>query len=172
MWARTQEFEGQRIVLPSAANADFVMNVAEQLAGDAALSHIRGKGGYARPFTVVQDIKRNAEEQYLKEEQELRSKLKETEARLEELQKAAQRDGGAIYKQRQQEEIQRFSLALKEIKTKLRKVEYKLREDIDALGARLKFYNIWLIPIVIGALAYFMYRRRCNKAKTCRPYAA
>ncbi|MET0155427.1 MAG: Gldg family protein [Rickettsiales bacterium] len=172
MWAQTQEFEGQRVVLPSSANADFVMNAADGLAGDDALSQLRGKGGYARPFTVVQNIKRNAEEQYLKEEEELQDKLKATETKLESLQKAAQQGGGAIYKREQQDEISRFSLALKEIKTRLRKVEYKLREDIDALGAKLKFYNIWLMPLCLAAVSCAVYWRRRAKSRTSRPYAA
>jgi ABC-type uncharacterized transport system involved in gliding motility auxiliary subunit len=54
----------------------------------------------------------------------------------------------------QAEEIQRFVDRRMQIRTELRAVQHDLSRDIEALGMKLKFVNIALVPalIVIAAL--------------------
>src|SRR6185369_4863706 len=84
-WLQKQEFFGQRVLVPTANNGDFVANAIEVLAGGEDLVGLRSRGTSARPFEVVETIQREARARYSAEERALQAKLKETQAKLESL---------------------------------------------------------------------------------------
>src|SRR5205085_3552765 len=84
-WADTRDFFGRRIVAPFTNNADFLANAIEVLAGGEDLIGLRSRGRSARPFTVVQDIQRAADERYAAEQRTLQGKLKQTQQQQPEL---------------------------------------------------------------------------------------
>jgi len=86
-WVQQRQVMGQRMSQPFANNGDLVLNAAEQLAGGAVLAGLRGRGVSWRPFERIQALEAKAESQYLTKEQELMSRLKETEAKMRELSK-------------------------------------------------------------------------------------
>ena len=57
------------------------------------------------------------------------------------------------------------------VRRELRDVKLALRQDIDSLGGRLKFFNIALIPLVIGlgGLAIGLLRAAAHPEITVRP---
>jgi ABC-type uncharacterized transport system involved in gliding motility auxiliary subunit len=76
---------------------------------------------------------------------------------------SARRDGQlTVMTAEQQEEIQRFVDRKLQIRGELRQVQHDLSRDIEALGMRLKFVNIVLVPvlIIIAALVFGHMRRR------------
>src|SRR5207248_7280920 len=84
-WVQSQDFFGQRVIIPTANNGDFVANAIEVLAGGNDLVGLRSRGTSARPFGVVSEIERDAQERYSAEERALQQKLKDTQAKLAEL---------------------------------------------------------------------------------------
>jgi ABC-type uncharacterized transport system involved in gliding motility auxiliary subunit len=86
-WVQTREFFGQRVQVPFANNADFVVNAAENLAGGDDLTGLRSRGTAQRPFTKIAELKIAADQQYRAEEQRLRKQLEEAEKNLAELDK-------------------------------------------------------------------------------------
>src|SRR5204863_10027333 len=84
-WAESRDFFGHRIVAPFTNNADFVANAIEILAGGEDLIGLRSRGSSARPFTVVEEIQRAADERYAAEQRALQEKLKVTQQKLREL---------------------------------------------------------------------------------------
>ena len=84
-WMQNQDFFGQRIAVPTANNGDFVANAVEVLAGGDDLVGLRSRGTSARPFEVVEQIQRDAQERYSAEERALQQKLKDTQAKLADL---------------------------------------------------------------------------------------
>ena len=68
-WVQKQDFFGQRVVVPTANNGDFVANAIEVLAGGDDLVGLRSRGTSARPFEVVEQIQRAADERYAAEQQ-------------------------------------------------------------------------------------------------------
>ena len=81
-WLQKQEFFGQRVLVPTANNGDFVANAIEVLAGGEDLVGLRSRGTSARPFEVVETIQREARARYSAEERALQARLKETQAKL------------------------------------------------------------------------------------------
>lgn len=151
-WVQIQEFLGNRIAIPSAANGAFIVNALDNLVGSNDLISVRNRGSFIRPFQRVNAIRREAEIEFRQKEQELIQRLDQTEKRLVELEKAKQggADASMILSPEQQQELVRFRQEKVAIRKDLRDVRRNLRRDIENLDTRLKFINIALIPILIG----------------------
>ncbi len=154
-WAQVQDFFGQRVVVPAAANGDFVTNSIDNLLGSDDLISLRVRGQSARPFLMIADIQRDAETRFRTKERELTEKLKETEKKLSDLQSpgGTGEAGRAIMSREQQEAVEQFRAEMLSIRRELRDVQRELRRDIEQLEMTLKFVNIGLIPILVGIAA-------------------
>ncbi len=162
MWVQVQSFFGQRIANPFANNADFVVNAVDNLTGNADLISIRGQAVSARPFTTVQALEREANARFATKEQELQQELRETEARLTELQRSRNDGQSQILTPAQQAELDRFRTRQLEIRRELRQVRRQLDEDIQNLGTLVKIINIGAVPLFLSVMAItlLVFRRR------------
>ena len=149
-WVVVQEFLGNRIAIPSAANGTLVANALDNLTGSGDLISVRNRGTFTRPFTRVVALKQRAEREFRAKEQELIAQLEETERRLVELEESNQGNDTLILTDAQRDELVRFRQERVRIGKELREVRRQLRADIEALESRLKFANIGLVPILIG----------------------
>lgn len=147
-------------------NADLLVNVIDNLAGTSDLLRIRARGAYTRPFTLVEKIRARAEKQYLSEAQELQEQRRQTERRLQELQRARPESGEVILTPEQQAELEKFREQLATTNAQLRQVRYKLREDVEELGMRLKIINTVAAPalVALGAIGLGLYRAARRRA--------
>ncbi len=82
LWVRTQNVFGQRFAVAWANNGDFLSNSLDNLAGSADLISVRGRQSFFRPFTKVDELRRQAGDQLRAKEKELDHELKETEQKL------------------------------------------------------------------------------------------
>lgn len=163
-WVQVQNVLGQRVAVPSADNGALVMNAVENMMGSNDLISLRTREHSARPFLVVDRIRRDAETRFLSEEQQLQQKVTATEATLKQLQgQNPQSQGGApVLNKAQQDQIDKFRHDLVDARASLRQVQANLRQNVERLGTVLAFINIALVPILIGAaaIALSMLRRR------------
>jgi ABC-type uncharacterized transport system involved in gliding motility auxiliary subunit len=169
-WVQVQNVVGQRIAVPSADNGALVMNAVENMMGSNDLISLRTRERSARPFVVVDQIRRNAETRFLAEEQQLQQKVTATEASLRALQSPNQAtNGGApVLSKEQQAQIDKFRRDLVQTRSSLRGVQASLRADVERLGTTLAFLNIALVPLGIGAVAIglsLLRRRRRSRAR-------
>ncbi len=169
-WVQKQNFLGQTIAQPVADNSTFVVNAIDNLMGSDALISLRSRSASERPFKVVDELRRSAEAQYLREEEELNAKISSTEARLRDLQRQAPETDGlegayniAALSEEQQAEVERFRRELAESRAALRDVQRNLRKDIDALGNRLRILNIGVLPLLVGLFAVGMFYLRSRR---------
>ncbi len=170
VWVATREFFGRASSVPTADNGSFVINALESLAGGGELIGLRSRGSSVRPFTVVQDLEREAETRYRETERALQGQLQETENKLRELQGAVSQEaeqGAPILTAEQRETIAEFREQIVTIRKRLRDVQYELRSDIDALSARLEALNSYVMPmlVVIAALIVPVVRRRRRQSR-------
>jgi ABC-type uncharacterized transport system involved in gliding motility auxiliary subunit len=156
-WARTQQLFSQEIVVPEADNGAFVLNAMEFLAGDNLLAGLRSRGTKERRFLVLDDIRKNAEEQFRREEQMLKIRLKEMEARLKELQ-SSNNDKSELFTAEQTKEITSFKALFVETRRQLRTVQRQLNEQIKTLGNQLAWCNILIAPALLLLIALFLPR--------------
>lgn len=164
-WVRVQDFFGQRIGTPIASNADFVINGVDNLSGSDDLISLRSRGRSVRPFDVVSELRREAGQQFLAQEQALQRKLEETEKQIAELQSKAKGSGSqALLSAEERAAIEGFREEMVRTRRELRDVQLQLNQGIERLAFATKFVNIGLVPILVMliavALAALRYQRR------------
>ena len=163
MWVRAQNFFGRQIYSNFADNGSLINNLIDNMTGSADLIQVRARGTSNRPFDKVQEIKRVSEQKYRETESQLLQQLRETENKLNELQRIKGQENQLIISQEQQQEINRFKQRKLEVRKSLREVKRNLNKDIEALGTQLKFINIALVPILLTALIVFLSWRKSKR---------
>ncbi|MEO0411435.1 MAG: Gldg family protein [Pseudomonadota bacterium] len=158
-WAQVQNFLGQRLVVPTADNGRFVLNAAENMAGSDALIGLRSRGTSARPFTVIERMRRNAEQAFAARQQVLQNNLVATEQRLAGLE-AQTPEGDVLISDEQLAEIERFRGDLLKTRKELRGVQRSLNLDVERLQRGLTWANIIGIPVLLLAIAGIARLRR------------
>jgi len=166
LWVQVQNFFGQQLMSPFADNGDLVVNSADNLSGSSALISIRGRNSSTRPFKVVDDMRRAADERFRATEQQLQEQLTDTERKLTELQAGKSDENAMIMSPEQQAEVLSFQNEKIRIRKELRDVRRSLDKDIENLGIRTKFINIALVPlaVIIAALLFWRLRRSRRRA--------
>jgi ABC-type uncharacterized transport system involved in gliding motility auxiliary subunit len=143
-------------------NLNFMLNTCEMLTGSPALIGIRSRGTFERPFTRVQELERKAQDRWLDKEQALVRQAEETNEKLRMLEQQKDASQRAILSAEQEQEIARFQEEKLKINKELKVVRRNLRADIEKLGTKIKFVNIFLVPLLIGigGIIYAFVRRR------------
>ena len=150
LWVQIRQFFGQNVAAPFADNGDFFFNAVDTLSGSADLVSIRGQGRYFRPFTVVKEMQREAEERFRNVEQNLQSQLQAVEQKLMELQSQQGDDATSITLTPEVEaQLMQFQHEKLDIRKKLRNVQHQLNKDIEQLDFKLKLINIAMVPLIL-----------------------
>jgi len=166
-WSRPENFFGQIIGYRKFAdNGDFTANALDNLSGSSDLITIRAREVAARPFTLVERMRREAEDRYLAEQEELKNKLAATQSKIRELQAAKGDSPDSIVLSPEQEaEVERFQAELIATRKQLRDVQLNLNRDIESLGTRLKIMNIGAMPVLVSVGALLLAGYRANRRR-------
>ena len=162
LWARVQNFFGQRIVQAWASNGDFVVNALESLAGSGDLIGLRGRSEFSRPFHVVEQLRRQAEQRFHAKEEELQQRLQEAEENISRIQQLRPGEEQSLLTEQQRAEIEAFQQERLRVRRELRSVRHELDRDIEHLGFVLRLINIWLVPVLVtmAAIGLWLFQRR------------
>ena len=163
-WVNRRELAGQDVIMPTAHNAAFVVGALENLSGSNALIGLRGRGVKDRPFTLVEDLRRSAEQKFRAKEQALEEKLKSAQSELQKIQTSGA-GGSAILSDKEQQAVGKFRGEMLNTRRELRDVKHALRQNIDDLGGWLKFANIAFVPLMLGAAAFGLSWRRTRQRR-------
>ena len=164
LWAEPQTVLGQTTMRVFANNGDFVTNLVDNLSGSSELLSIRGRSTSQRPFTRVDALRSAADQKFLQKERELEQELADTRRRLEELQPAKGARQSTVTAE-QRREIEQFRQRQLAINKALRDVQHQLNAEIDALGTRVKFINIVLVPALVALLGLLYGWRRTRRSR-------
>ena len=152
-WLQPENVYGRQVGVPIANNAEFIVNVLDNLSGSDELIGLRSRGLSYRPFVRVEQIRRDAEARYRETEQEISRKLKETQTKLQELRAGEAASSSSVLTDEQKQAIENFRHEVISLRQQLRDVQHALRKDIDSLDTWLKIVNIWAMPALISVLA-------------------
>ncbi|MDD7804626.1 MAG: ABC transporter, partial [Endozoicomonas sp. (ex Botrylloides leachii)] len=165
LWVQKSRFFGREIIQPFANNGDLLINMVDNLLGNADLISIRSRGQFARPFDRLNKLEQAAEANYHKKEDQLKKQLSETESKLHELQMKKQGVEKLTLNAEQTEELEKFMQEKLKIRKELREVQHQLGKNIEHLATTLKLINIFAVPVLI-TLVFFsfrFYRRKLRK---------
>lgn len=163
-----QQIFNQKVMIPINDNLNFAQNIADSMCGDSNLIGIRCRPVVHRPFEHVKKMQADAENEYKEKILELEKQLRETQDKLNNLQKKrTDADRTKVLSAEQQEEMKKFKTQQVVIRKELKDVQKQFRKKIDALENKLKWFNIALMPalIVLFGIAVAIFRKKRNSAK-------
>jgi ABC-type uncharacterized transport system involved in gliding motility auxiliary subunit len=147
-------------------NGPLIVNAAELASGDSALANLRGRGQYRRPFAAVEEMRKSAEAKYVAREKDLEREIRIAEMRVAQLAREPGSETAAmVLTPEQQSELAQANRSLLEMRRELRQVQFRLREEIDALGLRVLVVNVVLWPALVAGAALLWYLLRGRTAR-------
>ncbi len=171
-WARLQDIGGGRkLVLPLAGNATFLLNALQEMGGGEALSGLTGRTLTQRRFERIEELRREAEQQYRAREQRLRQQLKEAEARLSGITARIEK-GRVVISERDREKIAQVRAEILSLRRSLRDVQQALVRDIKRLEFRIKALNIAGVALLVALIGMFVWLMRRLMARRGRMLAS
>lgn len=147
---QVMNFLGQSILQKLNDNFSLVSNTVEFMCGDKDLISIRSRGKFSRPFDRVVNMQKAAQARYKKQEEEQTKRLQEVQAKINQRQNVKKEGNKLVLSRSAIEEIERFRDEERQIKKKRREIRKNLREDVEKLGQKLTFSNVFLIPFLVG----------------------
>ncbi|KFF35676.1 GldG family protein [Pseudomonas paraeruginosa] len=134
-----------------ADNDLFVGNALDYLSGSDALIDLRSRGHTNRPFTRVEELRREAGMRVQEQLNVLQQSLNDTEKNLQELQQSM--DGAEQDVTPEMEAtLRRFVDDKLRIRQQLRQLQFQLNADIDRLAEQVKLVNTVLVPALLTFL--------------------
>ena len=146
-------------------NATLMLNTIDDLSGSSDLVSIRSRGNFKRPFTVVDEIERQAEAETAEEVENINMQIAGFQSKLQSIltsAKEGQEDviGSSIVNEKQQVELK-----IHQAQRQLRQVKMARRERIEQLGNALSNFNILLIPAIVLTIAVVLAVHRSARAR-------
>lgn len=136
-----------------ADNMSFALNLADMALGNRSLVGLRASPSSARPMTRVDELRARAEARYVEEQASLQAGIDEAETRLAALEDpSATAETADLSPEERLDEVNRLRDNIASAEQRLREVERDFRRDIDALDNALRFWTLWLPPLLVLAL--------------------
>ncbi|HUW20247.1 MAG TPA: GldG family protein [Sedimentisphaerales bacterium] len=143
-----------------ANNSDLLLNAIDDLSGSGDLIGIRSRGNFQRPFVVVDEIVRKAEQETAAEVGKINEEKARLEKELQQVVSSAGKGEEAIIAQSFLDKQRELEVKIRQTERELRQVQKKRREKIEQLGGMLQNLNTWAAPVVILVIAVILSIRR------------
>ena len=118
-------------------NASLMLNAIEDLSGSSNLISIRSRGNFKRPFLVVDEIEREAEEETAEEEKNINAEIVGFQQKLNEVLSSSMGEEGKIIETKILNEKMEVESTIRDLQKDLRQVKMKKIRRIERLGVTL-----------------------------------
>ena len=145
---------------PVGDNSALILNAIEGLFGSNELISIRSRGNYTHPFELVNKIEEEAKAETKGEVEVLDAVISKYNQDLQQLVSNAQDGQEAVIGSDILTQRRNLEAKILEAKRNLNEVRLKRRERIEALGNRLRQWNMLAAPAVILCMAVIIGIRR------------
>ncbi len=149
----------QWVQKPRNDNITFLVNALALLSGSNELISLRSSGRVQRPFIRLKEMQEKALQLWKGQEESLSQRLsalgQEIGLLQSQLKGSDQQNPAALETQ-----IQAVRAEELKLRAQRREIRRKLREDVEALGFRLKALNLLALPCLISLGGILIYRRR------------
>ena len=153
------------MLIPRSANPDFVVNVADYVAGSTDLMSIRSRGTATRGFSVVEDIERSAEIRTQEQVARINADIQKFESDLRGMQSQATEENVGVLRGEAAQKERELERQIRQKRRELRDVQRERSAQIDSLGARLRTLNILGVPMVVLAIGLGLALRQRQKRR-------
>lgn len=162
-----QNFGGTQMASPVNGNASLLFNLLDQAVGSKHLIGARSRSAIRRPFTVVQKMESDFNQQVGTKIVEFQDKQKAAQQKLGELQAKKSRGSELYLSPEQEAEIRTLRKQQVEYSKLIREQEKELRRQKDKLAGKITLLNVAAMPLIVilVGFALFFQRRRATRAR-------
>ncbi|MEY5020307.1 MAG: hypothetical protein RLZ22_1395, partial [Verrucomicrobiota bacterium] len=162
-----QNFAGVQMASPINGNASLLFNLLDQATGSKYLIGSRSRSAIRRPFTVVQKMEAEFNQQVGTKIEEFQEKQKAAQQKLSDLQAQKSRGSELYLSPEQEAEIRKLRKEQVEYSKLIREQEKDLRRQKDKLAGRITLLNVGVMPMLVTlfGLGLFVQRRRSTRAR-------
>lgn len=165
-FAYRESFFGMEVV---GDNAAFVLNTLDYLSGSEDLIRVRSRGGYDRPFKVVEAIEEEADKATKAKVKELNDKIEKFDEEIKKLAGTRTDENVQVIQSQAMEKWRTLQEQRRQARKELRRLQAGRREKVEDLELRLKLLNLTVAPGLILLIAIGLSLARWFQA---RQYAA
>lgn len=152
---------------PYADNARFVLNALDSLSGGGALTALRGRGRVDRPFTLIEEMRRDAERRYRGQEQRLIDTIHEAREQIRGVNRK-ERERGLPLDSEERAEVEQLRRDIFAARAELREVQHNLHAEVERVKTTVRAANIAGMPALVALVALLVgllrRRRRARRA--------
>ena len=130
------------------------------MSGSGDLVSIRSRGNFKRPFLVVDEIERKADEETRKEVNEINAQIALFQSELQKILSTAKEGEEEVVGSSILERQRDLILKQREAEQQLNEVKLIRRERIERLGNKLRAFNMLMAPAVILIIAIVLGAQR------------
>jgi ABC-2 type transport system permease protein len=141
-------------------NSALVLNAIDDLSGSGDLVSIRSRGNFKRPFVVVDEIERQADEDTQEEVNKINAQIAGFQSELQSILASAKQGQEGVIGNSILEKQRELVLKQREAEQQLNEVKLIRRERIEHLGNLLRGFNMLMAPAVILVIAIVLGVRR------------
>jgi ABC-2 type transport system permease protein len=134
-------------------NSALLLNAIEKLTGSGDLISVRSRGNYRRPFVVVDEIERQAEEATAEEVDKINMQIAIFQSQLQSIVASAKEGQQEVIGSSILQKKKEVELKIHQAQRQLREVKMKRRERIERLGRKLQYANTSVAPAAILVIA-------------------
>lgn len=169
-WAKTIPLQDSNIIVPIFDNANFVLNSLEVLTRGENLVGLRGKSAQTRRFDAIEAMRKDGQFQFKIKEQEIFDKIDSTKESLREIWGKKAFEGRNNFTPDELSLIAKVRHKLDDLRRELRNIRVNINQGIQRIDSRVKFINIYAVPLLIGLglLAFATSKRQKKKAPTLK----
>lgn len=162
-----QNFGGVQMASPINGNASLLFNLLDQATGSKHLIGSRSRSAIRRPFTVVQKMEAEFNQQVGTKIEEFQEKQKAAQQKLSDLQAQKSRGSELYLSPEQEAAIRKLRKEQVEYSKLIREQEKDLRRQKDNLAGKITLLNVAIMPLLVTlfGLGLFVQRRRSTRAR-------
>jgi len=157
MLAYQDSFFGKLVV---GDNSALLLNAIDDLTGSSDLISIRSRGNFQRPFTVVDEIEKQAEKETAQEVAKLNAEIAGFTNELQSILASAKEEKAEVVGSSIIQKQREIELKKRQAQRQLREVRKNRRKRIEHLGNMLRNFNMLTAPGVILVIAIVLGIRR------------
>jgi len=137
-------------------NSALLLNAIEDFTGSGDLISVRSRGNYRRPFIVVDEIERQAEEATAEEVNKINAQIAIFQGQLQSIVASAKEGQEEVIGSSILQKKKELELKIHEAQRQLREVKMKRRERIERLGRKLQYADTSVAPAAILVIAVML----------------
>lgn len=147
-------------------NHKVLLNAVDYLFGDEALMKVRSKKSIERPFLLFDEIEKQADEDTLEREKELRAEIGTFEEQLREKQSSGSNQ--ALFQKQLQDEVDALNERVTAANRELREIRQEKRSALEGEETKVRIATLGTTPLLVLVLGLFLFFRRRVRDRQAR----